>query len=204
MNPEALFSGFNHLISGLSLIIIILVLFYESINDIKYRRISKFGVICLYVMVPIYLFSTGIPLTEASFTFLFTLGIFLGVWALSFGQFGIGDSLVIGALGWMFGNFADVQNFLFILALICIPWGVYWIVHYVKKNGYRDIMKKIRSKIPIEKVKPGMVLANDNFMHGLDEEEIQKMKLKGILEVKVKQPLPFIPAVFLAFILTLI
>jgi Flp pilus assembly protein protease CpaA len=204
VNPDALLSGFSNLVAGLSLISIILILFYESINDIKYRRISKHGIVGLYILVPLYLYTSGIDLSASTFTFLFTLGIFLGVWLISFGQFGIGDSLVLGALGWFMADFANLQNFLFILALICIPWGAYWIVHYVQKNGYRALMSKIRNTLPVEKLKPGMVLSDDKFMHGLDEKDINNLQIKGILHVDVKQPLPFIPAIFLAFILTLI
>jgi hypothetical protein len=65
-------------------------------------------------------------------------------------------------------------------------------------------MKKIKAKLPIDKVKPGMVLAEDGFMHGLTEKDIDDMKLKGETELIVKAPLPFIPVIFLAFIFTLI
>jgi prepilin signal peptidase PulO-like enzyme (type II secretory pathway) len=203
MNAETFFSSFGNFVIAFSLILILIVLFYESINDVKYRRISKGGVVVLYILTPIYVFASGIDLMTASFTFLFTLGVFLVIWLVSFGRFGIGDSLVLGAVGWFLGDFTTLQNFLFILAIFAIPWSAYWMYYYMSK-GYKDLLFKFTNKIKIDKVISGMVLANDKFMHGLDENDIEKLKANGKTEVTVKQPLPFIPIIFFALVVSLI
>lgn len=197
-------SEFSTLVYVLALFGVILILFYESINDIKYRRIGKKSVILLYVFCPLALFLSENNLTEASFVFMFSLFIFIAVWIFSFGQFGIGDSLTIASVTMILGTFTAFQNFLLILALISIPWSAYWIVKYFGKKGYKgQIFRNIMILSP-DQLKPGMVLKEDNFMNGLNEKDIEKIKDSGIEKIEVKQPLPFIPVVFLAFILVLI
>ena len=54
--------------------------------------------------------------------------------------------------------------------------------------------------IPINQVKPGMILAKDYFMKGLNEEEIEKLKDEGHVYLDIKQAYPYIPVILFTFI----
>lgn len=186
------------------LILIFVVLVLASWQDIKHRTIEAKSVIYLYVLVPLYLIISGKDMTVASFCFMFTLVVFLCLWAISMKQFGIGDVIVIAALGWMLADFDILYAFLITMGVMSIPWGILWWFYYNRKNGYRDVIRSIKKPLPINDVRPGMVLSNDGFMHGLTQKKIDKMKDDGYVMVDVKQPFPFIPVVFVSCFVSLV
>jgi hypothetical protein len=127
----------------------------------------------------------------------------MGIAVFSFGRFGIGDAMVLGALGWFYHDFTSLQHFLFIMAGICIPWAVFCILYYGRHQGFLNAIKGFKRNINIDEAQPGMVLASDNFMHGLTREDIDGMKHAGFVRIDVKQPFPFIPVIFIAFVVSL-
>jgi prepilin signal peptidase PulO-like enzyme (type II secretory pathway) len=140
---------------------------------------------------------------QSTYVFLFAFILFLGLAVFSKGQFGFGDALVLGALGWYYHTFTAFQTFLFTLAIVGIPWAIYWTWHYGKKQGYSNLIRAFRKTISIDDAQPGMVLAKDRFMNGLTQKDIDKMKQAGSITIDVKQPFPFIPVIFIAFLITL-
>lgn len=184
------------IVSIILVLVILLVLALASWHDLKYRTIEKKSVIYLYILIPIYLFVSGKDMTVASFCFLFTLIVFTCLWAISMKQFGGGDVLVISSLGWMIADFNILRAFLLTMGVMSIPWGIFWWLYYNHKEGYTGLMYSLKKTLPISNIKPGMVLARDGFMHGLNEEDIARLKKEGYEMVDVKQPFPFIPVVF--------
>lgn len=65
-------------------------------------------------------------------------------------------------------------------------------------------MKGFKQTLPIDELRPGMVLATDNFMHGLTINDIEKLRHEGYITITVKNPMPFIPCIFIAFLIVLI
>lgn len=184
------------IVSTILLLLIILILFLASIEDLKYRRINKWTVVFLYILVPFYLYSRDISMLTASFCFMFTLAVFVSLWFISFGSFGMGDVLVISALGWMVADFHILHVFLLTMGVLSIPWGIFWIIKYKRDPRYSGVWHGFKKLIPIKDLQVGMVKAEDNFMKGLTETEIQDLKNTGVRNIRVKQPMPFIPVVF--------
>ena len=180
------------------------VLFHASYEDIKRRDISSLHVIVLFILVAFYTVVTGTMGMQTTYVFLFAFIIFMGISVFSRGHFGIGDSLVIGALAWYFGTFASFQTFLYAMGLVAVPWAIFWMVLYHKDNTLKGMFTGFKKTIPIDKATPGMVISTDNFMHGISSEQIAKMKMDGFITITVKSPLPFIPCIFFAFLLTLL
>lgn len=138
----------------------------------------------------------------STYVFLLSLIFFCALALFSRGHFGIGDALVLGAVAWMFGSFLVFQVFLFAMAFISIPWAVFWMIRFRKDNTLRSIVTGMKQTIPIGRVRPGMVLASDNFMHGLTDKDIERMRNDGADSVCVKLPFPFIPVIFFAYLVT--
>jgi len=180
-------------------LLIAYVLYKATLEDLATRTIRSIWVIILYILVSIYSVSAELNL-QSTYVFLFGFILFMGLATLSRGQFGFGDALVIGALAWYYHTFNDFRMFLFVIAIIGIPWTIYWTWYYSKKMKIGDIIRAGSKEISVDKAQPGMVLAGDNFMHGLTKKDIERFKTEGKLTIDVKQPFPFIPVIFLAFL----
>lgn len=183
---------------------IALVLFHASYEDIRRRDIGSIHVVTFFILVGMHTVINGAMGLQTTYVFLFTFLTFMGISVFSKGHFGIGDSLVISALAWYFGTFIALQNFLYAIGAVAIPWAVYWMIRYRKDNTLKGMLTGFKQTLPIEKVRVGMVLSSDNFMHGLTENDIQKLRHEGYITLTVKQPMPFIPVIFIAFILVTI
>lgn len=180
---------------------IMITLFYATIEDLRFRRISTHYVIALYLIVIVSVILGNRISLEATYCFLFSFVIFLVISLVSKGGFGIGDALVIGSLGWYLHDFTTLRTFMFILGVISVIWATSWFIYYKKKHDI-NFLTRATMDLPIEQVRPGMVLLEDNFMRGLRQKEIDRMKQSGVLIVSIKQqPLPFIPVIFLAMLL---
>jgi hypothetical protein len=180
------------------LILILVILAIASLQDIKRTTIGKYVVIFLYILVPISLYLRGAHMLTASFCFMFTLAVFLGLWFLSRGGFGMGDVLLIGSLGWLVADWAFLQAWLIVMGVMSIPWGLFWAGYYARKPEFRKHKSLLIGKkkiIPVGDLCPGMVCAHDNFMQGLTAKDIQKIKDEGKTQMEVKQPFPFVPVI---------
>jgi len=185
---------------GLSATLILIALFFSSKEDFKYHRISKKYVIFVFLVVMVYNSLIGGDI-EKTLSFSITLIIFGGISIFSRGQFGIGDTLILGAIGWFIGNLIQLQYYFLILSFSMLILGTYFIVINYKKNGKQKCsIFKIVNHVPIDKVVPGMVLADDYFMEGLNEKDIQKLKDDKVESILVKQTYPFIPVIFVSFL----
>ena len=191
------------IIGSIFTIAIGLVLFYASVEDLRHRTIRSIWVITLYILVSASSIITGSISTQSTFVFLFTFILFMGIAVFSFGRFGIGDAMVLGALGWFYHDFASLQHFLFIMGGVCLPWAMFCILYYGRHQGFLNTIKGFKRHINIEEARPGMVLASDNFMHGLTQTQIDDMRHAGFVTIDVKQPFPFIPVIFIAFMVTM-
>jgi hypothetical protein len=191
------------IVASIMTILIGMVLFYASVEDLRNRTIRAVWVIVLYILMSIRAVVSDNLSVESTYVFLFAFILFMLLAVISKGQFGYGDALVLGALGWYYHTFNDFQTFLFAIGIIGIPWAIYWSWHYGRKEGYRNIINAFKKTIDIEEVRPGMVLAKDRFMNGLTGHDIQNLKAEGHMTIDVKQPFPFIPVVFIAFMITL-
>lgn len=194
----------QHIIGILLTSLIGLVLLHASYEDIRRRDIGSIHVIVLFILVSLYTIVTGTMGLQTTYVFLFAFILFIGISALSFGHFGMGDSLVIGALAWYLGTFSSLQTFLYSMGLVAIPWAIYWSVRYRKDNTLKSMLHGFKQIVPIDKVKVGDVLSYDNFMHGLELSDIEKLKVDGFITVEIKKPMPFIPCIFIAFLIVLV
>lgn len=200
MNIESILS-YHVAIYSIFTLVIAIILLYASYEDMKNRTIRAFWVVALYLMVSFYSVLSNEIGTQTTYVFLFTFIIFMLIATISMGQFGYGDALVLGALGWYYHDFETLRLFFFIVGAVCIPWAVYWSIIY-KRKGLN--LLGCKTMLPIDDVQPGMVLASDNFMQGLTTKDIDKLRAQGQVTVSVKQPFPFIPVIFTAFIITIV
>ena len=183
---------------------IAILLLHASIEDIRHRDIGSMHVVLLYIIVSLYsVFITKLNL-ETTYVFLFAFVLFMLISFFSKGHFGIGDSLVIGALAWYLGTFNNLQIFMYAMGAIAIPWAVFWLYRYRENNTLNGMLQGFKKTVPIGEVKVGDVLHTDHFMHGLTAEQIDRMRQDGFLTVTIKKPMPFIPVIFLAFLTTLV
>jgi len=202
MNTEALLPlVFN--------ILLVFPLYYASKEDMKYHRIDKkyvqwiLGTVLIYVFI-LYFLRLNIYPVERTFSFVITLGLFSGITFFSKGGFGFGDTLILAALGWYIGSTLHLSYFFIILVVVMIFWGIYQILTTEKINGEeKGIQKyfKMTKMMPIDQIKPGMILAKDYFMKGMNEQEIQDLKDKGQVYLDIKQAYPFIPVIFISFLI---
>jgi prepilin signal peptidase PulO-like enzyme (type II secretory pathway) len=184
-------------------VIIGAVLLHASLEDIRRRDIGSIHVVVLYILISFYIVITGNLGLHTTYVFLFAFILFMSISIFSRGQFGIGDSLVIGALALYFHDFLSFQNYLYAVGIIMVPWGAYWMIHYRKNNSLHGVLHGFKRTVPIDKVCVGDVLSTDNFMHGLTRIQIDKMRHDGYVSLEIKSPFPFIPVLFIAFIVTL-
>jgi len=186
---------------------IAVVLLFASFEDLWYRTISKWKVIYIYIFSVCYMIVSFNFTFSSSVLFLFSLGVFVCISLISRGGFGMGDALVLGAVGWVMGDFVVFQKFLYFLGVILVFWGMTWFFWIYYSSDDKSIIKSFHQiqRIHVSKLRAGMVLAGDNFMHGLTGDDIEKIKQSnrdGFVEVK--QPIPFIPVILLSFLLCII
>ncbi len=194
----------NLIIYFICILIILVTLFFSSKEDLKYHRISKKYVIIVFMVVLFYNTITG-GSVEKTIAFLTTLIIFGGLSIVSRGRFGIGDALILGGLGWFIGDMIHLQYFYITLSFCMLVLGAYFVILNYKQNGKQlKNVFKINSVIPTDNLEPGMVLADDYFMKGLLENEVEKIKKQGKKFIAVKQTYPFIPVIFVSFLLYVI
>ena len=154
--------------------------------------------IALYILAPAYLYTTDANYATAGLCFIFTLITFSCLWFISRKGFGFGDVLVISALAWMVADFSILRAFLITMGVLSIPWGLFWLSKYKKDPDLESMWTGQKQQIPVTSLKPGMVLAEDGFMHGLTDQEISRIQ-KAKDFIMVKKPMPFIPIVLFAF-----
>lgn len=198
MNESLLYAIFN--------ILLLIPLYFASKEDMKYHRIDKKYVQIVFILVFIFTLITREYAVERTFSFLITLGIFSALTIFSKGGFGFGDTLILGALGWYIGSLEHLRYFFIILVCVIIFWGIYQIKTTNNEVWDKPGIKKyfeMKKMIPIDKVKPGMILSDDYFMKGLKEDEIAELKEEGLVYLDIKQAYPFIPVIFIAFLLFL-
>ncbi len=183
---------------------ITILLFESSYEDMFQRTIGSWHVILVFILVALHSVTIGSLSIETTFVFIFALLVFLAIAVFSMGHFGIGDAMVIGALAWYFGTWMQLQFFLYTLGIVSILWLVVYAFILRKENGFKDVFSGFKKTLPIDDVRPGMVLVTDNFMQGLSQIEIDQMKKEGCETANVKFPLPFIPVIFLTFLATLL
>jgi len=126
----------NTIIALIFAFLVVVVLLWASWHDIKSRTIPKLSVALVYGFVMGYLVFANKDLTEASFCFMFTFVSFLCLWAISFGNFGIGDVLILGALGWMVGDLVILKAFLIVLGALTIPYGIFCYWYFRKEAAF--------------------------------------------------------------------
>lgn len=192
------------IISSIITLIMILLMFFMSIDDIKHTRIKAHHVILIYLLVMIYVTINDFFSPNATMSFLILLIVFTPIAGISKGRFGMGDALMISALGWYFASLNKINLFLYSWIVMSMFWALFWIIYLWNKSDIRDIVIGYKKTIPISELKAGMILASDNFVKGLNEEEIKKIMDSGIKQVDVKKPLPYIPCIFLTFLVCLV
>jgi Flp pilus assembly protein protease CpaA len=193
------------IVHAITCITIAIILFYSSLKDFKYRTISRRSVAIVFIIVLAYRLIVGIP-AESSFAFLYVFIAFVALAAISRGKFGMGDALLIGAVSWQLGSFNEIQQFIYAMGISGIAL---WIFYFVKNKEYKNIKESLTGNkittVPINEVKIGSVLATDNFMAGLTELDIDKLKKSGVKEIQTKtQPMPFIPCIFIAYLIAIL
>lgn len=191
------------IVASIMTILIGVILFYASVEDLRNRTIRAVWVMALYAIMSVRAVVSESLSLESTYVFLFGFILFMLLAFVSRGQFGFGDALVLGSLAWFYHTFTDFQTFLFILSIVGIPWAIYWSFHYGKKEGYRNIINSFKKTINIDEAREGMVLAKDRFMNGLTRADIDTLKAEGHMTIDVKQPFPFIPVVFISFMITM-
>jgi hypothetical protein len=134
--------------------------------------------------------------------------MFSGVTILSRGMFGFGDGIIIAALALYIGKVHELGYYFIILAFTSLAWGFYCVIKSrlkEKSPNKKTLLESLRQTdmIPIDKVVPGMILATDCFMEGLNEDDILKLKKKGLREIQIKYAYPFIPSILISFVVYL-
>jgi len=198
--PESIATILSYIIT----IIMIILMLDMSLDDIKHTRIKAWQVAFIYLLVMIYVTMNDLFSSNATISFLILLFVFTPIAGLSHGKFGMGDALMIGALGWYFASLSKIDIFLYAWITMSLFWAIFWIIYLWNKSDIRDIVIGYKKTIPVTDLKAGMILASDNFVKGLTDKEINKIKGTGVKEVAVKKPLPYIPCIFLAFLLSLL
>lgn len=89
------------------------------------------------------------------------------------------------------------------MGIISIPWVIYYTLKYRNDTSLNGILHGFRAVVPIDKVQEGDVLFSDNFMHGLTTEQISKYKIDGYISLEIKKVMPYIPVIFISFLITI-
>ncbi len=187
-------------------LVLLITLFFSSMEDMKYHRISKKYVLICFVTVIFYNNYIG-GSVEATISFLLTLGLFSAITFFSKGGFGFGDTIILGALGWYIGSLIHLQYFFITLSFSMLILGGYFVIKNYKSNhkGFSLFLNN-KEFVQVKKLKPGMILCEDYFMKGLTEKEIKELQDKNDADVTIciKQAYPFIPVIFLSFLVYVI
>jgi len=188
--------------------IIVSILVLSSKEDLRYHRISKKYVMLILVFTLLYTVFYKTYGIERTFSFLIAFGMFSGVTILSRGMFGFGDGIIIAALALYIGKVHELGYYFIILAFTSLAWGFYCVIKSrlkEKSPNKKTLLESLRQTdmIPIDKVVPGMILATDCFMEGLNEDDILKLKKKGLREIQIKYAYPFIPSILISFVVYL-
>jgi Flp pilus assembly protein protease CpaA len=195
-----------NLVFSITSILLILILYFSSKEDWKYHRISKKYVLIILLTVMFYNNFAGSTI-EATICFLLTLGIFSAITFASRGGFGFGDTMILGAIGWFIGNLKHLQYYFLILVFCMLILGGYFVMINRKQNhkGWKLFFNN-RILVPVDKLKVGMILYDDYFMKGLTENEITEWQKKdnGSTTLCIKQAYPFIPVIFISFLIYVI
>lgn len=187
-------------------ILLLLTLYFSSVEDMKYHRISKKYVLACFLIVIFYNNYVG-GSVEATVSFLLTLGLFSGITFLSKGGFGFGDTIIIAALGWFIGDMIHLQYFYLTLGFSALILGGYFVI-INHKNNHKGASLFLNDKqfIKVSKLKPGMILCKDYFMKGLTEKDIEEIQKNNESDnaICIKQAYPFIPVIFMSFLIYVI
>jgi len=183
---------------------LLLTLYFSSVEDMKYHRISKKYVLVFFIIVIFYNNFAGASV-EKTLAFIITLVIFSCITFASKGMFGFGDTLIISAIAWFIGDLIYLQYFYLTLCFCSLVIGAYFVLVNHKQNhkGFKKIFNNTMF-VDKDNLKPGMVLANDYFMKGLTEKEIDDLKKFNDGPVLIKQTYPFIPVIFASFLIYVI
>lgn len=190
--------------------IIISILVLASKEDLKYNRITKRNTIFILIFTLLYTLVYPTYGIERTVAFVIAFSMFGGMTLLSHGKFGFGDAIIIAALALYIGKVQNLGYFFSILGFTALSWGVICIVNTQLTNKDKTMKQRLRDSfhivevVSIENALPGMILFDDYFMTGLTEDEILDLKKKGITSIKIKRAYPFIPVIFVAFIIYLI
>lgn len=187
-------------------ILLLLTLYFSSVEDMKYHRISKKYVLACFLIVIFYNNYIG-GSVEATISFLLTLGLFSAITFFSKGGFGFGDTIILAALGWYIGNLIHLQYFFITLSFSMLILGCYFVLKNYKQD-HKGISLFLNNKqfVKVGKLKPGMILCEDYFMKGLTEKDIEEIQNHNDADIGicVKQAYPFIPVIFLSFLVYVI
>lgn len=182
---------------SIGLIGMLLILFFASIRDIQYHRIDRNFVLVFLLIVMFY--NTLNPGVEKTLSFFISLGLFGFITLVTKGGFGIGDTLILGCIGWWIGDLKHLQYYLIVLVFATLILEAYFIIKNHEQRGLKKIYNNTKF-VPVNELKPGMILAKDYFMKGLTEKDITAMKQVCNSTVRVKFAYPFIPVIFLSFL----
>jgi Flp pilus assembly protein protease CpaA len=187
-------------------IAILFVLFYASIEDMRYHRITKRNVFLVLLLVLVFTMFYHTYGIERTATFLIAFGVFGGITILTKGGFGFGDTIILSSIALYIGRVQDFGTYAQILGITTLLWGAYHIIRQRQQNKEKKFTFKFSmiDTIPIDRVIPGMILANDYFMEGLKPGDITDLKRKGFLTLKIKYAYPYIPVIFFSFLFYLI
>jgi Flp pilus assembly protein protease CpaA len=179
------------------------ILGYISLVDLKCRMIPYWTVPVLFLFAGLYIYIGNLNTIIASVSCVIATTTFFVLFIFARGGFGIGDVMVMSAIGWLIADTSGVYTY---MLYILMPIGALWVVgsmtyHYKKfgKQKVRDLMK-FKKTIPVEELQVGMVLEGDNFMNGLTKEQISDIQQKQET-VSIKQPISFIPVPFISLVI---
>jgi Flp pilus assembly protein protease CpaA len=195
---------FNLIAQTILTLILISILILGSKEDLRYHRISKRYVMLILVFTLLYTLVYPTYGIERTAAFLIAFTMFGGMTLLSRGKFGFGDSVIIAAIALYIGKVNELGYFFIILSFISIGWGAYCLLNTrIKNKGKTTPLRESFHQIdivPMNNVVPGMILANDYFMEGLKEDEIEDLKKKGYTSLQIKYAYPYIPVILVSFL----
>jgi Flp pilus assembly protein protease CpaA len=195
---------FNLIAQTILTLILISILILGSKEDLRYHRISKRYVMLILVFTLLYTLVYPTYGIERTAAFLIAFTMFGGMTLLSRGKFGFGDSVIIAAIALYIGKVNELGYFFIILSFISIGWGAYCLLTTrIKNKGKTTPLRESFHQIdivPMNNVVPGMILANDYFMEGLKEDEIEDLKKKGYTSLQIKYAYPYIPVILVSFL----
>jgi len=129
----------NEILALIPAIGVLAVLASASYHDLRERTIPIYLVGMIYILIPVYLVLAGKDMTVGTVCFGFTFIAFIAVWGISKQQFGLGDVLILSALGWMIADLALLKAYLVVLGVLSIPYAIFCIWYY---KGNAKFQKK--------------------------------------------------------------